>query len=150
MRIEKVSDNQIRCILTREDLARRHMKLNELAYGSDKARLLFRDMMQQAAYQYSFEAEDIPLMIEAVPLPSDSIALIVTKVENPEELDTRFSNFGPSVSANPGDGSDNTLSAIDRLMNAVTTVLAAGKVRTPDIGGTSTTSQVTDAVIAAL
>ena len=38
----------------------------------------------------------------------------------------------------------------EMLMNAVTTVLAAGKVRTPDIGGTSTTTQVTDAVIAAL
>ncbi len=40
--------------------------------------------------------------------------------------------------------------AADRLMAAITAVLAAGKVRTPDIGGTSTTSQVTDAVIAAL
>ena len=40
--------------------------------------------------------------------------------------------------------------AADRLMKAVTEVLAAGKVRTPDIGGTSTTSEVTDAVIAAL
>lgn len=38
----------------------------------------------------------------------------------------------------------------DALMNAVTDVLAAGKIRTPDIGGTSTTSQVTDAVIAAI
>ncbi len=119
MRIEKISDNQIRCILTREDLARRHMKLNELAYGSDKARLLFRDMMQQAAYQYGFEAEDIPLMIEAVPLPSDSIALIVTKVENPEELDTRFSNFGPSVSAGQPADTGSEASAFDRLMSAV-------------------------------
>ena len=40
--------------------------------------------------------------------------------------------------------------AADRLMDAVTAVLAAGKVRTPDIGGTSTTTEVTDAVIAAL
>ena len=97
MKIEKVSDTQIRCILTGEDLARRHMKLNELAYGTEKARLLFRDMMQQASYQYGFEADDMPLMVEAVPLSAGSIALIVTKVENPEELDTRFSNFGPSV-----------------------------------------------------
>ena len=36
------------------------------------------------------------------------------------------------------------------LMNAVSEVLSAGKVRTPDIGGTSTTSEVTDAVIAAI
>ena len=37
-----------------------------------------------------------------------------------------------------------------RLMDAVTDVLAAGAVRTPDIGGKSTTTEVTDAVIAAL
>ena len=37
-----------------------------------------------------------------------------------------------------------------QLMDAVTAVLAEGKVRTPDIGGKSTTTEVTDAVIAAL
>lgn len=100
MRIEKVNDRQIRCILTGDDLARRNMKLNELAYGSEKARILFRDMMQQASYQYGFEPDDMPLMIEAVPLEGGNIALIVTKVENPDELDTRFSNFGPSVRGN--------------------------------------------------
>jgi adapter protein MecA 1/2 len=93
MKIEKINENQIRCTLTREELAERQMKLSELAYGTDKAKLLFRDMMQQAAYEYGFEAEDIPLMIEAIPLSSDSIILIITKVEYPEELDTRFSQF---------------------------------------------------------
>ena len=51
MKIEKVNDNQIRCTLTREDLAERQIKLSELAYGTEKAKLLFRDMMQQAAYE---------------------------------------------------------------------------------------------------
>lgn len=63
MKIEKVNDNQIRCTLTREDLAERQIKLSELAYGTEKAKLLFRDMMQQAAYEFGFEADDIPLMI---------------------------------------------------------------------------------------
>lgn len=93
MKIEKVSDNQIRCTLTREDLAERQIKLSELAYGTEKAKLLFRDMMQQAAYEFGFEADDIPLMIEAIPLSADTIILVITKVEYPEELDTRFSKF---------------------------------------------------------
>ena len=95
MKIEKVNDNQIRCTLTREDLADRQLKLSELAYGTEKAKMLFRDMMQQAAYEFGFEAEDIPLMIEAIPLSADTIILIITKVEYPEELDTRFSQFAP-------------------------------------------------------
>ena len=93
MKIEKINDNQIRCTLTRQDLADREIKLSELAYGTEKAKLLFRDMMQQAAYEFGFEANDIPLMIEAIPISSDSVILIVTKVEDPEELDTRFENF---------------------------------------------------------
>lgn len=95
MKIEKLNDNQIRCTLTRADLAARQLKLSELAYGTEKAKSLFRDMMQQASFDFGFEAEDIPLMIEAIPASADSIVLIITKVEDPEELDTRFSRFTP-------------------------------------------------------
>ena len=97
MKIEKVNEHQIRCTLTREDLATRELKISELAYGTEKAKTLFRDMMRQAAYECGFEAEDIPLMIEAIPLNSECIVLIITKVEDPEELDTRFSKFAPSL-----------------------------------------------------
>ena len=48
MKIEKLNENQIRCTLTHADLAARHLKLSELAYGTEKAKSLFRDMMQQA------------------------------------------------------------------------------------------------------
>ena len=93
MKIEKMNDHQIRCTLTQEDLASRQIKLSELAYGSEKTKLLFRDMMQQAANEFGFEADNIPLMIEAIPLSPEKIVLIITKVESPDELDTRFSNF---------------------------------------------------------
>ena len=93
MKIEKVSDTQIRCTLTKEDLADRHLKISELAYGTENAKNLFRDMMQQASYEFGFEADDIPLMIEAIPVSKDTIILLITKVEYPEELDTRFSKF---------------------------------------------------------
>lgn len=106
MKIEKVNENQIRCTLTREDLASREIKISELAYGTEKAKNLFRDMMQQASYEFGFEAEDIPLMIEAIPLNADCIVLIITKVEDPEELDTRFSRFAPSIMEDEGDFED--------------------------------------------
>ena len=63
MKIEKINDNQIRCTLTHADLASRHLKLSELAYGTEKAKSLFRDMMQQASFDFGFDAEDLPLMI---------------------------------------------------------------------------------------
>lgn len=113
MKIEKVNDNQIRCTLTREDLASRHLKISELAYGTEKAKSLFRELMQQAAYECGFDAEDIPLMIEAVPISSDAIILIVTKVEYPEELDTRFSRFSED-----SDPSEDDYDEIDINKNA--------------------------------
>lgn len=92
MKIEKINENQIRCTLTKHDLADRELKISELAYGSEKAKTLFRDMMEQASYECGFEADDIPLMIEAVPISAECIVLTITKVEDPEELDTRFPN----------------------------------------------------------
>lgn len=96
MKIEKINDNQIRCTLNKNDLASREIKISELAYGTEKAKNLFRDMMQQASFEFGFEADDLPLMIEAIPMSAESIVLIITKVEDPEELDTRFSKFTPA------------------------------------------------------
>lgn len=116
MKIEKVNDHQIRCTLTKADLADRELKISELAYGTEKAKNLFRDMMQQASFEFGFDAEDIPLMIEAIPLNSECIVLVITKVEDPEELDTRFSKFAPSIhddaEENDNNGLDNMLQSL--------------------------------------
>ncbi len=109
MKIEKISENKIRCILTGEDLSSRNIRLSELAYGSDKSRKLFQDMMREAHYEVGFDSGNSPLMIEAIPTSSDSLTLIITKVEDPEELDTRFSKFTqPNSSLGDGLFSDST------------------------------------------
>ena len=96
MKLERISENKIRCTLTGNDLSSRQIMLAELAYGSDKARQLFRDMMDLAAEELGFETEDMPIVVEAVPMANGSIVLTISKVENPEELDARFSRFTPS------------------------------------------------------
>ena len=95
MKIERINENQIRCTLSSFDLSSRDLNIRELAYGSEKARNLFREMVQKASSEVGFEAEDIPLMVEAIPLSNESIMLVITKIEDPEELDTRFSKFSP-------------------------------------------------------
>ena len=96
MKIERISDSQIRCTLSNFDLSERNLNLSELAYGTEKARRLFREMVQKAYDEVGFDAEDIPLMVEAIPLSNDSIMLVITKVDDPEEVDTRFSKFAPA------------------------------------------------------
>lgn len=93
MKIEKISENQIKCTLTRQDLKDRELQLSELAYGSSKAKALFSELMLQASYECGFDAEGAPLMIEAIPFDPDSLVLIVSKVSNPEDLDEHFSKL---------------------------------------------------------
>lgn len=154
MRIEKISDNQIRCYLSREDMESRQLKLKELAYGTEKARRLFHDLMQEAYSQFGFEAGNIPVMIEAVPLRDDSLVLIVTKVENPEELDTRFSSFAPSVKSGSRDQGQ-TPSALGQLLDAIRKEIgdapgsgqSAGKKKTD--GGSLSQSEKTGSLLPA-
>lgn len=94
MKIERINENSIRCTLTRDDLEERQVKLSEIAYGTEKAKMLFHDMMMQASKELGFEANDIPLMIEAIPGAGDSIILNITKVENPDDIDSKFSKLG--------------------------------------------------------
>ena len=117
MKIEKLSENQIRCTLSRKDLADRHIGLKDLAYGAPQTKELFREMMEQAFTQFGFDAEDIPLMIEATPMPGENLVLVITKIDNPDELDTRFSQFTPAESKEELSalGADDVLNTFEQL-----------------------------------
>ena len=121
MKIERINENQIRCTLTSFDLSVRNLNLGELAYGSEKARNLFREMIQKASNEVGFEAEDIPLMVEAIPLSNESVMLVITKIDDPEELDTRFAKFSPStdeeLDSMPADLASELLEGADGLLN---------------------------------
>lgn len=134
MKIEKINDNQIRCTLTHADLEARHLKLSELAYGTENAKALFQDVMQQASFDFGFELDNMPLMIEAIPSSADSIVLIITKVEDPEELDTRFSRFTPSGEAEKSlTDSIEKLDGAEDFMNLLNKVTkAASEISTPE------------------
>lgn len=99
MTIEKISDNQIRATLTRSDLEDRHIRLAELVMGTEKARDLFQDLMQQAYIEHGFETDDkFPLMIEAIPVSMDCLILVITRVDDPEEFEKRSDRFKKLIS----------------------------------------------------
>ena len=98
MKIERIDDNSIRCTLTSLDLSSRNINLRDMTYGSEAAKRLFTEMMQKAQNEVGFTADSGPLMIEAIPLQGGSIQLVISKVDDPEELDTRFSKFTAAAS----------------------------------------------------
>ncbi len=93
MKIEKINDRQLRCVLTKADLEDRKIRLSELVCGGEKARGLFRDMMIQATRELGFSFNNNLLMIEALPSGKDQLVLIITRVDDPGELNSRFKNF---------------------------------------------------------
>lgn len=82
MKIEKISDTQIKFILNQADLSERNVELEELISPSEKIQELFRDIMEQAMDECGFCAENSPIMVEAVPVALDGIMIIVTKMES--------------------------------------------------------------------
>ena len=90
MKIERISDNQIRCTLNKADLAGKETLLNELAFGSDKAKGLFRELMKKASQELGFETNNIPLMVEAIPVSQECLILVVTKVEDADQFNDRY------------------------------------------------------------
>ena len=102
MKIEKIDDNSIKCTLSSLDLSSRNLNLRDMTYGSQAAKRLFNEMMQKAKEEVGFSIENTPLMIEAIPLQGGAVQLIVSKVDDPEELDTRFSKFSAAGSGQNG------------------------------------------------
>ena len=132
MKIERINDNQIRCTLTKEDLYARELKISELAYGSEKVKELFIEICKKAFVECNFDVEGTPLMIEAIPVSAEGLVLLVTKVENPEELDTRFSHFtaipdetDPVISPEERVYADEIIGCMEHLNKLLTDPLAS-------------------------
>lgn len=124
MKIEKVNDDQIKCILTKEDLAERKLSFSELTFGSEQANDLLRDMMQQASAEYGFEADDKPLMVEIVPMQSGMIIFVITKMSgNDSAEDTLIENMeedAPEKEAEPETPGGSVSISISGPMNGET------------------------------
>lgn len=104
MKIEKINDRQICCIISHEDLKNNQIRLSELALGSAKAKIFFRDIMLKARNDCGFDGLNSPLMIEAVPQPPDSLKLIITKIKENENNESSENADGPEIHFQGVDG----------------------------------------------
>lgn len=93
MRIEKISETQVKFILSKEDLDERSINISELSYGSEKTHKLFQEMMKQANIECNFESENTPLMVEAMPVGKNDIVIVVTKILDTSEEENPFNMF---------------------------------------------------------
>ncbi len=113
MRIEKKSNQSFRCVLSAKDLEDRQIRLEELAYGSVRTRKLFEDLMWEAEEHYGVSLSGEPLVIEAIPLQNEGLALEFSVMEDSEELDSRYSEF--TLAGGSRDTESDVLGADDLL-----------------------------------
>ena len=110
MRMERINDRQVRCLITAQDLQQRKLMLRELKYGNRETSELFREILNRATTEYGFNEDELPVMIEAVPVSNNELLIILSAVEDAEELDPHFAHFAePSVEANDGAGQESFL-----------------------------------------
>jgi len=78
VRIERLSDTQMRFILMMDDLTARGIQLSELHYNSDKTQELFREIMELVQDEGDFNATQ--LMMEAKWEGDGKVVVMVTKL----------------------------------------------------------------------
>ena len=115
MQIEVVGNNRVKCTLTSEYLKSRWIDIDDLAYGTEAASNLFRDIMEEAKARFGIDfrsGENRPIMIEAVPMGEGTLAVFISKVDDADELDTRFSRFFRGSASSDADIDDPDLDDI--------------------------------------
>ena len=87
MKLEKLSENSIRCTIDRKEFESYKIKLGEIINGNGNAPKFFRDIIFKAHEQLGFEPNNYPLIIEATANIPDNIVFTITKVNSEEEME---------------------------------------------------------------
>ncbi len=87
VKIEKLNDFQIRCTLTAEDLKKNQLAITDIAFCSEKAKSLFKDMIQHASDDFGFDLTGTTsLMVELRATSPENLVLTITRMNGPEDL----------------------------------------------------------------
>lgn len=121
MKIEKISDTQIRCTLTGDDLDSMNIKLTDLILKKDKSRALFEDILETALAEFNFKPGEAPMMIEAMPGDDNSVVLTFTVVDGKTTSSLPLSSL-----LGGNDANTNTTPAFDGLVGSENTTVSAG------------------------
>ncbi len=97
MQLDLNNEQTLFCYVTEDDLKDLNIYPEKLTYGSNAFRRLISLIMKKADEMYHFSADELPTMIEAVPLTNGEIFIQITLIEEAEELDPRFAQFAPNV-----------------------------------------------------
>jgi len=91
MTVERLNDNQIKVIVSEQDLTERNLKITELAYRADEWQALYSDVMAAAREIGGFSDDGKqPLIIEATPTSEAELTIIISKMNFMENFEASF------------------------------------------------------------
>lgn len=85
MKIEKITENKIRIILSLSDLEEEHIDLHSFMSNSAESQALFCNLLNKAEKEVGFNTKDYKLMIEAIVVPEGNFILTVTRLPEKEK-----------------------------------------------------------------
>ena len=91
MKIERLSENQMRFTVWRQELEDHDIDISDIAGNkSGKADELLKMLMNRAKDEFGFEPESAPLVVEAMQVDQECMVFLVTKLEEGQELDPKY------------------------------------------------------------
>lgn len=90
MKIERINDNQFRCIMSMGELLQRHLTIKKLSSSPPEASRLVRELIERSSHEVGFVPNELPVMVEATQTPEGELVFTVTKINSPEELPPAF------------------------------------------------------------
>jgi len=88
MKIEKISDNKLKIVLTKQDLIDKHIDIKNLNPNSMESQNLFFDLLQEIESYHDFDLEDSQILLEGVSTTNGSMILTITK-RNDDFIETK-------------------------------------------------------------
>lgn len=89
MKVTKINENQIRCIINKEDIKSRNTNIIELFHDREKMHSLFADMMEEVSKEYGDAYQDSGIIMEAIVTYEGSIIVTLTKQEDKDLVGLR-------------------------------------------------------------
>ncbi len=86
MKIERINDNQFRCIMSMGELLQRRLTIKKLSSSPPEATRLVRELIERSSHEVGFVPNELPVMVEATQTAEGEVIFTVTKINSPEEL----------------------------------------------------------------
>lgn len=100
MKIERISETQVKFLITAQDLKEKDVTLSEiLTQSTAQSREFFRDILKEAVsgFGVDIDIENCPIIMEAMPISDESIIIIVSKARDSHDFNEQDSLIPKSL-----------------------------------------------------